>query len=221
MFDLSPASSRLFHRLVLVLATASLAVTLGVIVPNTFAPPAAAAECSGCVVVTAPTIGLSATARPGLQDVIDTKLGVAVYTPLTTGTVGGPGTVWLAGHRTTYGSVFNKVPSLVAGDPVVLIDDNGSHEYIVSRLLIVSESGWQSQVDIYDSSLSRLILQTSHPDHRLRYLIEAFSTGTAPCCFRPVSAVQTEAPVASTTVTPAPSVTPETPPRSKFGSIKS
>ena len=143
--------------------------------------PASAQACAGCVVVSAPTIGLNAAAQPGQQAVIDQQGGVAVYTPLTTGAVGGPGTVWLVGHRTTHGSVFNRVPFLVAGDPINLIDDAGVHQYTVSRLLVVPERGWQNEVNINDMSRSRLIMQTSHPDSRLRYLIEAFGTTPEPC----------------------------------------
>jgi|CXWL01.1.fsa_nt_gi hypothetical protein len=145
------------------------------------ATPVSAAPCPGCLNVSAPTIGLSVTARPGGSEVIDQVGGVAVYTPLTTGAAGGMGTVWLAGHRTTRGSVFNRVPSLLPGDPIDLIDDAGTHRYIVSRLLIVPANGWQSQVDIHDMSRSRVILQTSHPDSGLRYLIEAFGSTPQPC----------------------------------------
>ncbi len=131
--------------------------------------------------VSAPTISLNATAQPGLQAVIDQDHGVAVYTPLTTGAAGGPGTVWLVGHRTTHGSVFNRVPFLVAGDPINLIDDSGMHQYTVSRLLVVPANGWQDYVDINDKSRSRLIMQTSHPDSSLRYLIESFGTAPEAC----------------------------------------
>lgn len=148
--------------------------------------PVAAAPCPGCLVVSAPTISLTAIARPGGQPVINTRLGVAVYTPLTTGSVGGPGTVWLAGHRTTYGGVFNQVPFLKSGDPINLIDDAGAHQYIVSRLLIVPANGWQNYVDIHDNSRSMLIVQTSHRDSRLRYLIEAFGKLPVPCRTTPL-----------------------------------
>jgi hypothetical protein len=143
--------------------------------------------------------------------------------------VGGEGTVWLAGHRTTYGSIFNRVPSLATGDSIVLTNDSGSFEYTVSRLVIVSESDWPTHVDINDRSVSRLILQTSHPDRTLRYLIEAF--GPAPCCFRPIVADAADVPVESTTITVTPATTPvsapiptvsaESPRRSKFGSVRS
>ena len=186
---------------------------------------ASAAACQGCVLVSAPTIGLNVTAEPGEQAVIDKQGGVAVYTPLTTASIGGPGTVWMVGHRTTHGSVFNRVPTLVAGDPIDLVDDAGTHRYIVSRLMIVSESGWASEVDINDTSRSRLILQTSHPDSQLRYLVEAFVTDASATAAVPV-AVPVAAPAVAPTVVPAttPAVaTPPPPPArtGKFGSIKS
>ena len=179
--------------------------------------PASAAACQGCVVVSAPTIGLSVTAQPGQQAVIDQQGGVAVYTPLTTGAVGAPGTVWLVGHRTTHGAVFNRVPTLLPGAFIDLIDDAGAHRYVVSRLLVVSESDWQSQVDINDTSRSLLILQTSHPDSQLRYLVEAFGTGLVPSA---VVATATAPEVPTTTVTTIPSPAPELR-LTKFGSIKS
>lgn len=179
--------------------------------------PASAAACDGCVLLSAPTIELNVTAQPGKQAVIDQEGGVAVYTPLTTGTVGAPGTMWLVGHRTTHGSVFNRVPTLVAGDVIYLIDDAGAHSYVVDRLVVVSESNWASEVNIHDTSRSRLILQTSHPDSQLRYLIEAFGTGEPPVPADTIPAT-TAPPVAAAvpvTATPAPVLA------SKFGSIKS
>lgn len=184
--------------------------------------PASAAACDGCVVLSAPAIGLNVTAQPGKQAVIDQEGGVAVYTPLTTGAVGAPGTLWLVGHRTTHGSVFNLVPTLVAGDEIYLIDDAGSHRYIVDRLVVVSESNWSGEVNIHDTSRSRLILQTSHPESHLRYLIEAFATGevSAPAVATPVTTAPpavTSSPVAAASV----AVTPAPVRVSKFGSIKS
>lgn len=198
-----------------------------------------AAACQGCLVVSAPTIGLYATAQPGLQDVIDQEGGVAVYTPLTTGTVGGPGTLCLVGHRTTHGSIFNRVPTLQPGDSIDLIDDAGAHRYVVSRLLVVSESGFRNDVDINDMSRSMLILQTSHPDSHLRYLIEAFGAGLVPppvssdAAMPAATTPESTAPASTapaTTVTPVttpitnspvPSTTPESGRPTKFGSIKS
>lgn len=158
-----------------------LAAGVGSVALVTSQTPASAAACQGCIVVSAPTISLNATARPGLQAVIDQQNGVAIYTPLTTGSVGGPGTVWIVGHRTTHGAVFNRVPFLQPGDPINLIDDAGAHQYIVNRLLVVSESGFRNDVDINDMSRSTLILQTSHPDSHLRYLIEAFGVAPEVC----------------------------------------
>ena len=185
--------------------------------------PASAAACQGCIIVSVPTIGLNVTAQPGQQAVIDQQGGVAVYTPLTTGAVGGPGTVWLVGHRTTHGAVFNLVPTLVPGDVIDLIDDVGAHRYVVNRLLVVSESDWQSQVDINDTSRSLLILQTSHPDSSLRYLVEAFGTGLEPdvvsnAATAPIVAPSTAPSTASPTTQPP---VPESPRVTKFGSIKS
>ena len=217
------SQSRSTHPLAVLLAGAALTISLGFVAVLQSATPAAAA-CQGCVVVSAPTIGLNATAEPGQQAVIDEEGGVAVYTPLTTGSVGGPGTVWLVGHRTTHGAVFNLVPSLMPGDAINLIDDAGAHQYVVSRLLIVSESDWGSQVNINDTSRSLLIMQTSHPDSKLRYLIEAFGVGLVPLDAPTVvgDAVAPTAILSSTgTTTAAPAESPDAPRRTKFGSIKS
>ncbi len=182
--------------------------------------PAAATSCQGCLVVSAPTIGLNAVAQPGLQAVIDQQGGVAVYTPLTTGAVGEPGTLWLVGHRTTHGSVFNRVPTLQPGDFIDLIDDAGAHRYVVNRLLVVSETGFRDDVDINDMSRSMLILQTSHPDSHLRYLVEAFGTGLVPTEITATLTPTVTPTEVAPTVPPAP-IPPAQPARTgKFGSIK-
>ena len=185
-----PNASLVHHRswvrVALLLLAVSVAASAGSVLVVRSDTPASAQACAGCLVVSAPTISLNVTARPGGQSVIDQQGGVAVYTPLTTGVIGGPGTVWLAGHRTSHGAVFNRVPFLVAGDPITLSDDTGSHQYIVNRLLIVPASDWQDYVDIYDMSRSLLIVQTSHPDGSLRYLIEAFGAAAQVCRTTPL-----------------------------------
>ena len=133
--------------------------------------------------------------------------------------------MWLVGHRTTHGAVFNLVPTLVPGAVIDLIDDAGAHRYVVSRLLVVSESDWQSQVDIDDTSRSLLILQTSHPDSQLRYLVEAFGTGLVPSevvatATAPEVPTTTVTPIATTIATTIPSPAPQLR-LTKFGSIKS
>ncbi|MCE9621937.1 MAG: sortase [Actinomycetia bacterium] len=217
--------ARSSKRVIRLLLAGLVASGLGAAFAASSALTAAAAACQGCVVVSAPTIGLNVTAQPGQQAVIDQEGGVAVYTPLTTGAIGGPGTVWLVGHRTTHGAVFNRVPTLLPGDVIDLIDDAGAHRYVVSRLLVVSESEWQSQVDINDTSRSLLILQTSHPDSQLRYLVEAFGTGVVPAAASsdavapPASAPETT--ITPDTTPPVPSPSPVLGRLSKFGSIKS
>ena len=186
--------------------------------------PAAATSCQGCLVVSVPTIGLNAVAQPGLQAVIDQEGGVAVYTPLTTGAVGEVGTLWLVGHRTTHGAIFNRVPTLQPGDFIDLIDDAGAHRYVVNRLVIVSESGFRDDVNINDMSRSMLILQTSHPDSHLRYLVEAFGTGlvpTAPSSEVAVTPTPAATPTTAAPTVPAAPLPPAVPDRTtKFGSIR-
>jgi len=217
-------SARSTNRIARLLLTGLLATGVGSVTLVSSLTTASATACQGCVQVSVPSIGLDATAQPGQQAVIDQEGGVAVYTPLTTGAIGGPGTVWLVGHRTTHGAVFNRVPTLLAGDVINLIDDAGTHQYVVNRLLIVSESDWASQVDINDTSRSLLILQTSHPDRHLRYLVEAFGIGlllpSAPAISPTVTPTATPAPAPAPT--PAPEPTPAPAPRTtKFGAIKS
>lgn len=217
MTECSTASKRVTRLLI----GGLFAIGVGSIAVVSSQTSASAAACQGCVVLSAPTIGLSATAQPGQQAVIDQEGGVAVYTPLTTGNVGGPGTVWLVGHRTTHGAVFNRVPTLVSGDVIDLIDDAGAHRYVVNRLLVVSESDWASDININDTTRSMLILQTSHPESRLRYLVEAFGVGIAP---PPVATTPTTTPpiaAAPPVAAAAPAIAAPLQRTTKFGWIKS
>ncbi|MEQ1874387.1 MAG: sortase [Ilumatobacteraceae bacterium] len=221
MTECSPSSNRVARLLIAGL----FAIGVGSIAVASSQTPASAAACQGCVVLSAPAIGLSATAQPGQQAVIDQEGGVAVYTPLTTGNVGGPGTMWLVGHRTTHGAVFNRVPTLVPGDVIDLIDDAGAHRYVVNRLLVVSESDWASHVNIHDTSRSVLILQTSHPESRLRYLVEAFGIGIAPAPIATTPATATPTAVPPPVAATGPAIAAPTVAAlqrtTKFGSIKS
>jgi LPXTG-site transpeptidase (sortase) family protein len=47
-------------------------------------------------------------------------------------------TVWLAGHRTSHGGVFRKVPQLKAGDELALHYDGSTVVYVVTDTALVS-----------------------------------------------------------------------------------
>jgi LPXTG-site transpeptidase (sortase) family protein len=46
-------------------------------------------------------------------------------------------TVWLAGHRTSHGGVFRKVPQLKAGDQLTLRHDGATFTYVVTDSSLV------------------------------------------------------------------------------------
>ena len=65
-------------------------------------------------------------------------------------------TMYLAGHRTTHGSVFAAVADLQPGDPVRVGHDGEVHEYVVTRHVLVDQ---HSQIN--DVLYGDLVLQTS------------------------------------------------------------
>ncbi len=71
-----------------------------------------------------------------------------------------PGTVAIAGHRTTYGAPFRQVDELRPGDRVVLTMPYGRFTYDVQRTKIVPPSAvWVTRDVGYD----RLVLSACHP----------------------------------------------------------
>lgn len=71
-----------------------------------------------------------------------------------------PGTVAIAGHRTTYGAPFRKVDELGRGDRIVLTMPYGRFTYAVERTQIVKPTAlWVTR----DVGYQRLVLSACHP----------------------------------------------------------
>lgn len=71
-----------------------------------------------------------------------------------------PGTVAIAGHRTTYGAPFRKVDALARGDRIVLTMPYGRFVYDVERTRIVPPSATYVTRDV---GYPRLVLSACHP----------------------------------------------------------
>jgi sortase A len=71
-----------------------------------------------------------------------------------------PGTVAIAGHRTTYLAPFRRVDDLERGDPIVLTMPYGRFTYLVQRTQIVEPTAlWVTR----DAGYQRLVLSACHP----------------------------------------------------------
>jgi sortase A len=104
-----------------------------------------------------PRIGVSAVFVEGTAGG-DLRNGPGHYpdTPLP----GEPGTVGIAGHRTTYGAWFRNINALRPGDAIQLTLPYGRFTYRVERTRIVAPTAlWVTQKVSYD----RLILSACHP----------------------------------------------------------
>ncbi len=104
-----------------------------------------------------PRIGLSRVVVQG-TGTSDLRKGPGHYprTPLP----GAPGTVGIAGHRTTYGAPFRHVDRLRAGDRIVVRTPYARIVYVVQRLRIVPPTAtWVVARRRYD----RLVLTACHP----------------------------------------------------------
>jgi sortase A len=89
---------------------------------------------------------------------------------------GQPGTVAIAGHRTTYLAPFRHIDSLVAGDKIVLAMPYGRFTYTVTRHEIVSPD----QTDVVDPvGYPQLVLTACNPLYSAaqRYVVFAKLTG--------------------------------------------
>jgi sortase A len=104
-----------------------------------------------------PRIGVSAVVVEGTAaDDLRTGPGHYPATPLP----GEPGTVGVAGHRTTYGAWFRHVDRLRPGDAVELTMPYGRFTYRVERTRIVAPTAlWVTRRVAYD----RIILSACNP----------------------------------------------------------
>jgi|1186.fasta_scaffold124480_1 sortase A len=104
-----------------------------------------------------PAIGVSQVIVQG-TDTDDLRKGPGHYpsTPLP----GAPGTVGIAGHRTTYGAPFRRVNQLHKGDRITVQMPYATITYRVERLRIVDPTAlWVVDRRSYD----RLVLTACHP----------------------------------------------------------
>jgi sortase A len=73
---------------------------------------------------------------------------------------GGPGTVAIAGHRTTYGAPFRNLDKLERGDRIVVDMPDHRYLYRVERLKIVDDQ----DLSVLDSvGYKQLVLSACHP----------------------------------------------------------
>jgi sortase A len=90
---------------------------------------------------------------------------------------GEPGTVALAGHRTTYLAPFKTINELKAGDPVVLKMPYGSFTYRVQESRVVEPSAvWVTR----NVGYPRLVLSACHPLYSAAKRIVVFAKLAAP-----------------------------------------
>ena len=85
---------------------------------------------------------------------------------------GAPGTVGIAGHRTTYGAPFRNIDRLRKGDEVVVTMPYGRFSYEVERTRIVQPTAtWVTRRVRYD----RLVLTACHPLYSAAQRIVVFA----------------------------------------------
>ncbi|MBV9212417.1 MAG: sortase [Actinobacteria bacterium] len=103
------------------------------------------------------------------------EMGPAHYTE--TSLPGQPGTVGIAGHRTTYGAWFRNIDDLKKGDKIVVTMPYGRFTYTVERQRIVPSA----EKHAFDGAgYDRLVLSACHPLFSAtdRILVEARLTKT-------------------------------------------
>jgi len=119
--------------------------------------------------IEAPAIGLRAIVVQGTASG-DLRNGPGHYpdTPLP----GAPGTVAIAGHRTTYGAWFRHLDRLHPGDRITMTMPYGKVAYEVERTRIVDPSAtWVTHRVAYD----RLVLTACHPLYSAAQRIVVFA----------------------------------------------
>jgi sortase A len=120
-----------------------------------------------------PKIGLSHIVIAG-TDTGDLRKGPGHYpaTPMP----GAPGTVGIAGHRTTYGAPFRKVDQLDKGDEITVQMPYATITYEVEGTRIVQpDDTWVVDRRSYD----RLVLTACHPLYSAAQRIVVFARRTA------------------------------------------
>jgi sortase (surface protein transpeptidase) len=135
--------------------------------------------------VTIPAIGMSRPVYMGGQNTIDGGHATFYNDPNDTWPSsvypGQTGTVWLAGHRTSHGSPFLRIPELAAGDTITFTSSEGAWTYrLVSGGIV---PGYVDNHVVFgtDPGAKRLFLQTSWPNNqRVTYVGILDHTGPPP-----------------------------------------
>jgi sortase A len=85
---------------------------------------------------------------------------------------GAPGTVAIAGHRTTYGAPFRQIDKLRKGDPIELAMPYGTVKYEVIETRIVAPS---ATYVTRRRSFDQLVLTACHPLYSAKQRIVVFA----------------------------------------------
>jgi sortase A len=116
-----------------------------------------------------PRIGLEKVIVEGTtSDVLPKGPGHYPDTPLP----GAPGTVAIAGHRTTYGAPFRQIDKLRKGDPIELAMPYGTVKYEVIETRIVAPS---ATYVTRRRSFDQLVLTACHPLYSAKQRIVVFA----------------------------------------------
>ena len=119
--------------------------------------------------IRAARIGLSSVVVRGIETgTLRSGPGHYPHSPLP----GAPGTVAIAGHRTTYGAPFRKVDKLVKGDEIKLEMPYGTFVYAVERTQIVEPTKTSVTRRV---SFDRLVLTACHPLYSAAQRIVVFA----------------------------------------------
>jgi sortase (surface protein transpeptidase) len=140
-----------------------------------------------------PDIAYTCPVYAGGQPMIDAGFVTLVTdegrNPVLAGRPGDPGTLWLAGHRSSHGAAFSKVPDLADGALISVSSGGVTATYrVVARSYVevrggrvldasgmpTAEATWQSIIrsDFSGNLAPRLVLQTCEGDH-FRWMIYA------------------------------------------------
>ena len=143
--------------------------------------------------VVIPDIAYTCPVYAGGQSMIDagfvTLVTDAGVNPVLATRPGEPGTLWLAGHRTTHGAAFSQVPSLADGALVTVSSGGVTATYrVVGRTYVevgggrviddsgkaTAEATWASIIrsDFGGNLAPRLVLQTCEGDN-FRWMVYA------------------------------------------------
>lgn len=113
--------------------------------------------------VTIPRLGLSLPVRMGGQDVINQGFVTHFSGPVSRPpvSVGDAGTYWLAGHHSTHGKPFARLPETAVGDQVVVQSRSGvTFTYTITSTLVVGTKAERSTIYGTNPSAHRILLQT-------------------------------------------------------------